>query len=160
MTRFIMPVLLVQDVAASAQFYQGLFDLEVAFSVPGRYLVFENAFALWLRESAGEAMQHEPPHAADPAAKAVALYFESEDVEAFASKLELRSDMHLLHGLKTEPWGQRSLRFLDLDGFVVEVAESMADVAIRLLAQGLGADEVQARTMLPRDYIQSLAEDI
>lgn len=158
MPGFVMPVLLVQDVQESVAFYQQLFELRVAFDV-GAYVVFENAFALWQRDNARGLMQDTSPPPAT-AGKDTELCFETADIEAFAATLRKRKDISLLHDLKTEPWGQRTVRLHDLDGFVVEVAESMDDVARRLLRDGLGAEEVQLRTMMPLERIENLAQDI
>ena len=52
------------------------------------------------------------------------------------------------------------MRFLDLDGVVLEVAAGMDNVVRRKLRKALGAEEVQLRPMLALDRIQNLAQNL
>ncbi|MCV5942484.1 hypothetical protein OFN64_38000, partial [Escherichia coli] len=61
-----------------------------------------------------------------------------------------------LHHSKEYPWGQRVLRFYDYDKFIVEVAESMASVAKRYLAQGMTVEETAEKTMFPVEFVEGL----
>ena len=50
------------------------------------------------------------------------LYFEEADIEAFAEKLEkLYPDIEYVNRLTTHSWGQRTVRFYDPDGNLIEV---------------------------------------
>ncbi len=50
------------------------------------------------------------------------LYFEEQDIESFARKLErLYPSIEYLNRLMTHSWGQRVIRFYDLDGNLIEV---------------------------------------
>ena len=50
------------------------------------------------------------------------LYFEETDIEAFAEKLEqLYPETEYVSKLMTRSWGQKVIRFYDLDGNLIEV---------------------------------------
>lgn len=50
------------------------------------------------------------------------LYFEEPDIEAFVQKLQtLYPDTEYVNRLMTHSWGQRVVRFYDLDGNLIEV---------------------------------------
>ncbi len=54
------------------------------------------------------------------------LYFEETDIEAFAEKLErLYPETEYVNRLMTHSWGQKVIRFYDLDGNLIEVGTPM-----------------------------------
>ena len=54
------------------------------------------------------------------------LYFEEQNIEAFAQKLErLYPSIQYVNGLMTHSWGQKIIRFYDLDGHLIEVGTPM-----------------------------------
>ena len=84
------------------------------------------------------------------------LYFEVEDLDKWEDKLSKVEGIVFLHHSKEYPWGQRVLRFYDYDKFIVEVAESMASVAKRYLAQGMTVEETAEKTMFPVEFVEGL----
>ncbi len=154
-----MPVLFVTNIELSTRFYQELFDLEIEHDV-GVYVMFKGAFSLWERQSALEIING--PHAAreyPPAhnvQQTMELNFETEDLQAFYDDLRSREGLELVHELREEPWAQRTVRFLDPDGFMVEVAEPIPAVVRRLAGQGLTPQDITERTMLPLEAVQAM----
>ena len=54
------------------------------------------------------------------------LYFEESDIEAFVEKLEkLYPDIKYVNQLMNYSWGQKVVRFYDLDGNLIEVRTLM-----------------------------------
>ena len=55
------------------------------------------------------------------------LYFEESDIEEFVKKLE-QSDFEIeyVNELMTHSWGQKVVRFYDLDGNLIEVGTTMS----------------------------------
>lgn len=52
----------------------------------------------------------------------IELYFEEKDIEAFVEKLEkLYPKVEYVNHLMTYSWGQKVVRFYDLDGNLIEV---------------------------------------
>ena len=54
------------------------------------------------------------------------LYFEEPDIEAFAERLErLYPSIRYVNRLMEHSWGQKVIRFYDLDGNLIEVGTPM-----------------------------------
>ncbi|WP_251318541.1 VOC family protein [Flintibacter muris] len=81
------------------------------------------------------------------------LYFETEDLDADAARVK-ESGVELVHDVKEYPWGQRVLRFFDLDGNLIEIGESMRSVGLRYVAQGMSDEEVARRTQHPVELVR------
>ena len=74
------------------------------------------------------------------------LHFKEEDIDGFAARLEQRGDIRYLgDGLKEAAWGQRAIRFYDLDGHIIEVGENMKMVVKRFLDSGMSIEETSKR---------------
>lgn len=82
------------------------------------------------------------------------LYFEEDYMEEFMNKLEKREDIEYVHTLKEHSWGQKVIRFYDLDGHIIEVGENMTAVVKRFFENGLSIEETAIRMDVPTDYIQ------
>ncbi len=74
------------------------------------------------------------------------LYFEEDNFDDFLAKLEGRDDINYIgDGVKEAGWGQRSIRFYDLDGHIIEVGENMKMVVKRFLDSGMSMEETSKR---------------
>ena len=61
-----------------------------------------------------------------PKSNSCELYFEEQDIESFVEKLErLYPSIEYVNHLMTHSWGQRVIRFYDLDGNLIEVGTPM-----------------------------------
>lgn len=131
----------VKDVKHSRQFYQDLFDLEVyqdyGINVSFGGLSLQQDFD-WLLDIPKERVLKQSHN--------MELYFEEDDFDKFIDKLEQRNDIKYLgEGVKEAKWGQRSIRFYDLDGHVIEVGENMKMVIKRFLNMGMSMAETSKR---------------
>ena len=54
-------------------------------------------------------------------------------------------DRYIGEGVKEAPWGQRSVRFYDLDDHMIEVGENMKMVVRRFLDSGMSMEETSKR---------------
>lgn len=81
------------------------------------------------------------------------LYFEEEDIDAFCHHLKSFKINHV-HELFEHRWGQRVVRFYDLDKHIIEVGEKMNVVILRFMKQGLSAEEVAVRMDIPIDFVR------
>ncbi len=71
------------------------------------------------------------------------LCFEEEDFDRFLEKLEKYPDIEPLGGVIEYSWGQRVVRFYDLDGhYLIEVGENMKMVVNRFLSGGMSMEEL------------------
>ena len=75
-------------------------------------------FGLWPLADAAEACFGKRAWPADVPVPQASIEFEVEDVAAAAGELEAKGH-RLIHGAKTEPWGQTVARLLDPDGILV-----------------------------------------
>jgi len=86
------------------------------------------------------------------------LYFESESLDETERKLE-ELDVSFFHGIHEEPWGQRTLRFFDPDGNLIEVGEPLPVFITNLIKAGMSPEEVSAKTGVAIETIRSIPED-
>ena len=117
-------LIVVKDIEKSRQFYHDLF---------GRDLVLDNDGNMILTE--GLVLQDEKIWKSFlgrdivPRSNSCELYFEEQDIESFVRKLErLYPSIEYVNPLMTHRWGQRVIRFYDLDGNLVEVGTPMSSI--------------------------------
>ena len=73
------------------------------------------------------------------------IVFEEQDFDGFLNKLKAYSDIEYLGEVIEHSWGQRVIRFYDLDEHLIEVGEDMQMVVKRFLASGMTMEEVSAK---------------
>ena len=73
------------------------------------------------------------------------ICFEETDFDGFMEKLKAYPDIEYLGEVVEHGWGQRVVRFYDLDGHIIEVGEDMKMVINRFLASGMTMEEVSVR---------------
>ncbi|MVB13050.1 Glyoxalase-like domain protein [Caprobacter fermentans] len=131
----------VKDINLSKKFYQDLFELEV-FQDYGRNVSFGGLSLQqdfdWLLGISKNSILKESHN--------MELYFEEDKFDDFIAKLQQRNDIRYIgDGVKESDWGQRSIRFYDLDGHIIEVGENMKMVVKRFLDSGLSMTETSKR---------------
>ena len=82
------------------------------------------------------------------------VYFEEDDFDKFAEKLK-KCDVEYVHPVKEHSWGQRAVRFYDLDKHIIEVGENLQSVCRRFLDSGMTAEEVAKRMDVPIKFVDS-----
>jgi catechol 2,3-dioxygenase-like lactoylglutathione lyase family enzyme len=154
--KFISAVIMVKDVKASREFYEGLLGQRVSMD-HGPNVAFEGGFAIWQKDHASEIIFNQPHPAPIPAGcHAMEIYFETENLDEIRDKIAAKK-IEFVHDLIEQPWGQRVLRVYDPDGAIVEVGEPMSCVIIRLLKAGLDEEEIVKHTSMPLVIIQQIA---
>lgn len=131
----------VKDINLSKKFYQDLFELEV-FQDYGRNVSFGGLSLQqdfdWLLGISKNSILKESHN--------MELYFEEDKFDDFIAKLQQRNDIRYIgDGVKESGRGQRSIRFYDLDGHIIEVGENMKMVVKRFLDSGLSMTETSKR---------------
>ena len=153
-----MPVIFVSDITTSKKFYQDIFDLEVEHDFKEN-IVFKNSISLWNIKRAEEIIYGSTKSSRfEERTKSVELYFETENIEAVYNSLE-EKNVEMVHKLKEEIWGQRTLRFYDPDKFIIEVAEPMENVVLRFSKSGMSDEEVSKKTQMPLEIVKKIIED-
>ncbi len=114
-------LIVVKDIHKSKQFYHDLFGLDVVLDNDGNMILTEGLVLqdekVW-REFLGKDIISEN--------NACELYFEEPNIETFIEKLEkLYPSIQYVHRLMTHDWGQKVIRFYDLDGNLIEVGTPM-----------------------------------
>ena len=110
-------LIVVKDVERSRQFYHDLFGLDVVLDQDGNLILTEGLVLqeerIWKTFLGKNVI---------PENNACELYFEETDLEAFVRKLEiLYPSVRYVNRLMTHSWGQKVIRFYDLDGNLIEV---------------------------------------
>ena len=67
--------------------------------------------------------------------------------DGFLNKLKAYSDIEYLGEVIEHSWGQRVIRFYDLDEHLIEVGEDMQMVVKRFLASGMTMEELSYLTL-------------
>ena len=110
-------LIVVKDIEKSRRFYHDLFGLELVLDNDGNMILTEGLVLqdekIW-RSFLGKDVI--------PRNHSCELYFEERDIEGFVKKLEtLYPGISYVNRLMTHSWGQKVIRFYDLDGNLIEV---------------------------------------
>lgn len=114
-------LIVVNDMEKSIAFYKNLFGLEVILDNDGNVIMTEGLVLqdakIWNSFLCKDII---------PKNNACELYFEESDIEGFIEKLENYSEpIEYVNKLMTHSWGQKVVRFYDLDGNLIEVGTPM-----------------------------------
>jgi len=132
----------VRDVKLARKFYEDLFGLEV-FQDYGINVSFRCGISL--QQEFGR-ITGIPQDKIVMKPRNMELYFEENHFDEFVRKLSLYPGIHYVDGgVKEAGWGQRSIRFYDLDGHMIEVGESLKMVAEHFLHSGMTMEETSRR---------------
>ena len=114
-------LIVVKDIEKSRKFYHDLFDIDLVLDNDGNMILTEGLVLqdekIWKSFLDRDIV---------PKSNSCELYFEEQDIESFVEKLEKRyPDVEYVNRLMTHSWGQRVIRFYDLDGNLIEVGTPM-----------------------------------
>ena len=110
-------LIVVKDINKAKQFYYDLFGLEMIQDNDGN-MILTDGLVLQEERYWKEFLKRD----IIPQSNSCELYFEEADIEGFVEKLEtLYPDIQYVNRLMTHSWGQRVIRFYDLDGNLIEV---------------------------------------
>ena len=73
------------------------------------------------------------------------VVFEEQDFDGFLNRLKEYPEIEYLGEVIEHSWGQRVIRFYDLDGHLIEVGEDMKMVVRWFLNTGMTMEEVSER---------------
>lgn len=110
-------LIVVEDIEKSKQFYHDLFGLDMILDNDGNMILTEGLVLqdrkIWEGFLEKEIL---------PRNNSCELYFEEKNIEGFVEKLErLYPNIQYVNRLMTHSWGQKVIRFYDLDGNLIEV---------------------------------------
>ena len=114
-------LIVVKDIEKSRKFYHDLFGIDLVLDNEGNMILTEGLVLqdekIWKTFLDRDIV---------PKSNSCELYFEEQDIESFVEKLErLYPTIEYVNHLMTHSWGQRVIRFYDLDGNLIEVGSPM-----------------------------------
>lgn len=117
-------LIVVKDIEKSKQFYKNLFGLDLVLDNDGNVILTEGLVLqdekIWKQFLGKDII---------PQSNSCELYFEEPDIEAFVEKLEQSyPSIQYVNKLVTHGWGQKVVRFYDLDGNLIEVGTPMQHI--------------------------------
>ena len=86
----------------------------------------------------------------------VEIAFEESDFDEFLIRLKQYENIEYLDEVMEHTWGQRVIRFYDLDGHIIEVGESMKIVIQRFLSTGMTMEEISSKMDAPIEDLTKL----
>jgi len=134
-------VISVADINAARKFYEDLFGVEV-FQDYGINIAFTCGLAL---QQDFDWLVHLPKENVLTKSNNMELCFEEQDFDDFLNKLKKYPNVECLGEVFEHSWGQRVIRFYDLDGHIIEVGEDMKMVIKRFLVSGMTMEEVSVK---------------
>lgn len=151
--KYVCTLLAVKDIEQAKEFYHAILGQEVVEDL-GANVTLTGGFALQTAESWAGFLHKQPTEIAYGGNDAE-LYFEEDDIDAFVTKLS-RFNISYVHRLQEHAWGQRVIRFYDLDGHIIEVGEALTVVVQRFLREGLTAEQTAVRMGISRESVNAL----
>jgi len=113
-------LIVTEDNKRARTFYENLFNLKMIIDYDGN-MILEGGLILQERKY----WEHFTNKNVVTKNNASELYFVEDDIEAFVEKLErLYPDIEYVNKLTLHEWGQKVVRFYDLDGNLIEVGTS------------------------------------
>lgn len=110
-------LIVVKDIEKSKQFYHDLFGLDVVLDSDGNVILTEG-LVLQDEKIWKDFLEKDITRQSN----SCELYFEEQNIETFTQKLEhLYPSIQYVNRLMTHSWGQKVIRFYDLDGNLIEV---------------------------------------
>ena len=150
--KYTCTVFSVADINAARKFYEDLFGVEV-YQDYGKNGAFSCGFALqqdfdWLVSIPKDMVMNKSNNAE--------IVFEEQDFDGFLDKLKSYPEIEYLGDVFEHRWGQRVIRFYDLDGHIIEVGEDMKMVINRFLNTGMTMEEVSVRMDVSTEDLEKL----
>ena len=150
--KYICTVISVSDIEAAKKFYKDLFGLKI-YQDYGKYIAFTCGLALqqdfdWLVNLPKEKVLKKSNN--------VEIAFEESDFDEFLIRLKQYENIEYLDEVMEHTWGQRVIRFYDLDGHIIEVGESMKIVIQRFLSTGMTMEEISSKMDAPIEDLTKL----
>ncbi len=151
--KYVCTLIVVRDIEQSRKFYHDLLDQEVIADF-GANVTLTGGFSLQSADSWKTFIDkgHEDIAYGNCDSE---LYFEEAQMDTFLKKLE-RFGVDYVHPVKEHAWGQRVVRFYDLDQHIIEVGEPLTVVVKRFIDSGLTIAETAIRMDVPVAYVNSL----
>ncbi|MEN6325224.1 MAG: VOC family protein [Syntrophomonas sp.] len=151
--KYTCTLIAVKDMEKAKQFYQDVLGLEVVADF-GANVTLTGGIALQTVDT-WKGFIHKQDEEIVFGNNACELYFEEDDMDSFAAKLNSIKSIEYVHPLFEHSWGQQVVRFYDLDKHIIEVGENIIMVVRRFIDTGLSIEETATRMDVSVDYVRS-----
>lgn len=142
-------VIFIADIAVSRRFYTEVLGQTIRDDF-GRCIVLDCGLSLWqMPEDHVVARSLEGRQGDHPKAE---LCFETAGIEDMFGRLQ-ESGVEFLHEIREESWGQRTIRFFDPDGHLIEVGEPLEIFVMRLYRELGSVEAVSRKCSVPEERI-------
>jgi uncharacterized glyoxalase superfamily protein PhnB len=158
MLKFVSPLIVVEDMARSRQFYEQLLEQKVKFDF-GVDVAFEGDFTLHLKSHFQSLLGDASKYPITSKAHNGELYFDSDEIESTYQRLQA-AGVEFIEAIQEQPWGQRAMRLYDPDGHILEIGEPMETTVQRFHRQGWSIERITEKTGMPREFIERAVKDL
>lgn len=149
--KFYSPVIFVDEIERSKRFYTEILDEEIEHDF-GNNIMFKSHLSLWKTDLNHEIKDIEGK---SKQGNTFELYFETEDIFKSAEIIKA-NNIRLLHDVKTEPWGQMTIRFFDPDDHLLEIGESFNRFLTRIFKETGSVEETSKKTGVHEDIVRKI----
>jgi catechol 2,3-dioxygenase-like lactoylglutathione lyase family enzyme len=147
---FVSTIVVVEDVIKSRTLYEGILKCTVTDDFGIYNVGFAGGLSLYKKTlfqdlTANIAIRDKSNN--------FVLYFETDDIDGLEKIIE-KNGFEFVHRTQEQPWGQRIFRFYDFDGHIVEIAEMMNAVILKMRDAGKTIDEIAAKTGYAKERVE------
>ncbi|MDD4839481.1 MAG: glyoxalase [Clostridia bacterium] len=147
--KFKNPLLVVKDIKNSTKFYKEVLGLNVIIDF-GANVTLTGGVCLQTEDTWKDFINNSPILYGNNDAE---IYFEEDNFDTFIEKLNTFSTIQYVHQVIEHSWGQRVVRFYDLDNHIIEVGENLKTVCKRFVDSGMTIKEVAKKMDIPEKFI-------
>lgn len=151
-------VLFVKDALKARDFYVNLLGMTIVMNNGDQNFMFKEGFAIWQimeQNIISQKLGMDKISDANLPSR-FELCFETGELDTIYQKLK-SNDVIFLHEINTELWGQRTIRFYDNDGHLIEVGEAMPIFLRRIYEEeGHNLEATSRRTFTPVEALQQI----
>jgi catechol 2,3-dioxygenase-like lactoylglutathione lyase family enzyme len=143
-----------KDIKKSRKFYETI----LGFKVDQDFIdvvFYEEGVAVWEIKETHSLSKMLGKGFFESGGKPFELYFEINDWDTFTNEME-EQDIEYLQVPHMEPWGQRTVRFLDPDLNIVEVGEPLEVFIRRLYEDGKSKEEIAEMNGLSIEEVERI----
>jgi catechol 2,3-dioxygenase-like lactoylglutathione lyase family enzyme len=152
MVKFTAPLIVVEDIARSRNFYEQVLGQTVKFDF-GENVQFDGDFSIHLKPHYQMRLGGEDTFPVTKKAHWGELYFKTDELETIQQRLNA-AGVEFIHPVREQPWGERVMRFYDPDGHIIEIGEALESVARRFHRDGQTIEWIMEKIGMSREFVE------
>lgn len=149
--RYHSAVIFTDNIETMKEFYEQTMGQSVQFDFGGS-VIFDCGLTIWELKDSYPLSKALGNRDGGRSNESMEICFESDEFEAEASRLK-ELGVKPVHDVTEEEWGQKTIRFYDPDGNIIEIGETMPFFCRRLYCAGLSAAQVSNKTGIPKHTV-------